>query len=467
MLFNSPIFVMLFLPVVVGIFFLLNGVGQFRISKLFLLAASLFFYAWLKVDYLLIFAISILVNFAFGHILSSESFKHKKLCLWIGVCLNLLALGYYKYANFFADTVNGLLKEEYISIGNIAMPLAISFFTFTQISYLVDTYRGQAKRGSFLDYALFVSFFPKLIQGPIARYGDMVSQFEDKRIGRFNSENFSRGLFVFTMGLAKKVLIADYMAALVAPAFADPQSLGCIDAWAASLGYTFQLYFDFSGYCDMACGIGMFLNIRIPINFNSPYKALSIQDFWRRWHITLSSFLRDYMYIPLGGSRKGQGRTLFNLLAVFLLCGLWHGAGWTFVVWGGLHGLASAIHRVWSKILNTPVKMPKVLAWFITFNFVNAAWVFFRADSISTAVEILRRMYLPFEAANQVFDKDLNKLLLCCAGCLLLCLLSKNTLEIKFKPSLPLAIALGVFFAFLLTCIVYPEQASPFIYFNF
>ena len=268
--------------------------------------------------------------------------------------------------------------------------MAISFFTFQQIAYLVDSYRQETNEYDFLNYALFVTFFPQLIAGPIVHHKEMMPQFSSKWNLVKSYKNIALGIFIFSIGLFKKVVIADTFAIWATNGFDNAVTLHLLEAWATSLAYTFQLYFDFSGYTDMAIGAALLFNIKLPINFNSPYKAKDIQDFWRRWHITLSRFLRDYIYIPLGGSREGSFRTYTNLLATFILGGLWHGAGWTFVFWGFLHGLALLIHKVWKQL---GYAMNSVLAWFITFNFVNIAWVFFRAKEWEDAIKVLKGMF--------------------------------------------------------------------------
>ena len=254
---------------------------------------------------------------------------------------------------------------------------------------MVDTYQGKAREYKLLNYALFVSFFPQLVAGPIVHHSEMMGQFEDQNNKRWIADNVARGLFIFVMGLAKKVLIADTFGAWATYGFDTAPTLTFIEGWLTSLSYSLQLYFDFSGYTDMAIGAALMFNIVLPINFFSPYKALSIQDFWRRWHMTLSRFLRDYIYIPLGGSRQSEFNTYRNTLITFLIGGLWHGAGWTFVFWGFLHGIALVINRLWRKL---NIDLPNWLSWFITFNFVNAAWVFFRAETWADAIKVLRAM---------------------------------------------------------------------------
>jgi len=298
-------------------------------------------------------------------------------------------LGYFKYANFLIHNINIVFNISYI-LPQVILPLGISFFTFTQIAYLVDSYRGEAKEYDFLNYALFVTFFPYLIAGPILHHHEMVSQFESRGTMAVSYQNIASGLFIFGIGLFKKVIMADTFAIWANAGFDGGRpTLDFFSAWGASLSYTFQLYYDFSGYCDMGMGAALLFNIRLPLNFNSPYKALDIQEFWRRWHMTLSRYLRDYLYIPLGGNRCSTLRVYVNLMATFLLGGLWHGASWMFVIWGALHGAALVVHRIWS---GTGFRMPKVLAWLLTFSFINIAWVFFRAKTMDDALKVLRGM---------------------------------------------------------------------------
>lgn len=332
-----------------------------------------------------------LFNYTIGNSLNGN-FLHQKISkkslLTLGIVANLLLLGYFKYSDFFIENFNVAFGTSY-SLLHLMLPLAISFFTFQQIAYLVDSYRQETKEYDFINYALFVTFFPQLIAGPIVHHKEMMPQFASHWNMVKKYKNIALGLFIFSIGLFKKVVIADTFALWATTGFDHTTVLGFYEAWATSLSYTFQLYFDFSGYTDMAIGAALLFNIKLPINFFSPYKALSIQDFWRRWHITLSRFLKDYIYIPLGGNRKGSVRTYANLITTFILGGLWHGAGWTFLFWGLLHGLALAIHRFWKYL---GFKIPKILAWFITFQFVNVAWVFFRAKEWEDALKILKGM---------------------------------------------------------------------------
>ena len=393
MLFNSFEFIFFFLPFVFFIYFYLNKKRLTEAAKAFLVFASLFFYSWWNINYLPLILISILVNYTVGRELAYHKHRKRrysaKKLLSVGIVFNLALLAYYKYTDFFIENLDHLLGSN-ISLLHLALPLAISFYTFQQISYLVDSYKEETKEYDFLNYTLFVTFFPQLIAGPIVHHAEMMPQFAKKRNKVKNYYNIALGVFVFSIGLFKKVVIADTFAEWANYGFDVAHRLNMLEAWISSLSYTFQLYFDFSGYTDMAIGAALLFNIKLPINFFSPYKSVSIQDFWRRWHITLSRFLKSYLYIPLGGNRKGQIRTYLNLFITFLLGGIWHGAGWTFLFWGALHGAALVIHRVWKQL---GFKMPQLLALFVTFNFINFTWVFFRAKNFDDALKVLKGMF--------------------------------------------------------------------------
>ena len=418
MLFNSYVYILAFLPVSLIVYWLLVRQQWVTMAKLWLVAASFYFYGWWDIRYVPILVCSVLFNYAVGVWLAKRAVngagdsdavaagtarqdrdgmdKHRpdkaatarRLMLTFGVAANVALLGYFKYMDFFLENLNGLFGTEWSLLG-LVLPLGISFYTFTQIAYLSDAYKGEVRENSLLNYSLFVTFFPQLIAGPILHHREMMPQFADKRNFRPMSRNFALGLTVFTAGLVKKVVIADTLAPIASYGFDEAVSLTLVEAWITSLSYSFQLYFDFSGYTDMAIGAALLFNIRLPFNFDSPYKSLNIQVFWRRWHMTLGRFLMRYIYIPFGGNRKGTMRTYMNLLVTFLIGGLWHGAGWTFIFWGFLHGAALVIHRIWMQL---NIRMPKLLAWFLTFQFVNASWVFFRATEWSDAVKVLRGM---------------------------------------------------------------------------
>ena len=407
MLFNSYEFIFAFLPLTFFIYFFLLQKRLVTGAKVFLVFSSLFFYSWWNVSYLPLILASMLFNYSIGNSLNENFQKvkiQKKTLLFIGIITNLALLVYFKYSDFFIENMNSVFTTD-TTLLHLALPLAISFFTFQQIAYLVDSYRQETAEYDFLNYALFVTFFPQLIAGPIVHHKEMMPQFASRWNLVKNYKNIATGLFIFSMGLFKKVVIADTFAVWVNNGFDNAVYLNMLEAWATSLSYTFELYFDFSGYTDMAIGAALLFNIKLPQNFNSPYKATTIQDFWRRWHITLSRFLKDYIYIPLGGNRKGEARTYTNLITTFLLGGIWHGAGWTFVFWGFLHGIALVINHIWNKI---PFKLPKILAWFITFNFINITWVFFRAHSFGEARQILQAM---IGMNGIVIDRHLEKFL--------------------------------------------------------
>ena len=467
MLFNSYEFIFIFLPVLFLVYFYLNSKRLVLGAKLWLVIGSLFFYSYWNVIYLPLILLSMFVNYGVGlSLVNSSKIKlSSKTILVFGIVFNVGLLGYFKYVDFFLDNFNGIFGSN-IPLPHIILPLGISFFTFTQIAFLVDAYRQEAKEYSLINYMLFVTYFPHLLAGPILHHKEMMPQFASKYNYVKNYRNIALGLFIFSIGLFKKVVIADTFAAWANVGFDSATTLNLIEAWATSLSYTFQLYFDFSGYTDMAIGISLLFNIKLPINFNSPYKALSIQDFWRRWHMTLSRFLRDYIYIPLGGNKKGSFRTYSNLLATFIIGGLWHGAGWTFVFWGFLHGMALVIHRAWS---NLGFKMWTWLAWLITFNFVNIAWVFFRAKEWDDAVRVLGAMFsldnVVIALSLKNISGDLFTILWIIAGFILV-LFFKNTVEKAKELKINYKTLFFTLFC-LLAALLSVNKVSEFLYFNF
>ncbi|EPN1614189.1 MBOAT family O-acyltransferase [Cronobacter turicensis] len=388
MIFSSPEFIFLFLPIVFAVYFLLNKLRVPYASKTWLVLASLYFYSYWSLDYLPLMLGSIAFNYTLGIMLARQS-SRRNLYLTIGVIANLLTLGYYKYANFFLDNLNVLLDKN-MHIAEHVLPIGISFYTFTQIAFLVDSYKGKVKEFDIINYTLFVTFFPHLIAGPILHHKEMMDQFRSKWTFFIRYKNILMGMMIFGIGLFKKTMLADVFAIWANAGFAPGVEHDFYSAWVTSLSYTFQLYFDFSGYCDMAIGAALLFNIWLPINFNSPYKSLDIQDFWRRWHITLGRYLRDYLYIPLGGNRCAVPRMYFNLFITFVLGGLWHGASWMFVIWGVMHGGALVAHRMWK---NANMEMPNAIAWLVTFLYVDLAWVFFRAHSMDDAMRIIKAMF--------------------------------------------------------------------------
>ncbi len=404
MLFNSLPFIFIFLPLVAAGFFILGRFNRLAAAG-WLALASFAFYGWWNPKYILLLAGSILFNYTAGlaivrAVLAGEKRRGKRL-LALAVIANLALLAYYKYANFFLSNFNALTGGG-LSLGDIILPLGISFFTFTQIAFLVDAYQGKAREYNLVHYGLFVTYFPHLIAGPILHHGEMMPQFARSNIYRVDWDNLAAGMTMFVIGLFKKVMIADEIGPYGTPFFDAAQAgvaLTFLEAWCGALAYTFQLYFDFSGYSDMAVGLSLLFGVRLPVNFHSPYKAVNIVDFWRRWHMTLSRFLRDYLYVPLGGNRKSKLRRYTNLMVTMLLGGLWHGAGWTFVLWGALHGAYLVVNHAWHALRRGLGHNVKKSTWWgrglgrvITFAAVVAGWVVFRAESLTAAQHMLAGM---------------------------------------------------------------------------
>ncbi|CUI16814.1 alginate O-acetyltransferase [Candidatus Protochlamydia naegleriophila] len=385
MLFNSYSFLLLYLPVVLTGFFGLAKLRLTQAARAWLLFSSLFFYAYWDIRFLPLLLASIFFNYGCGKTILQASERIKKIILCLGVGGDLALLFYFKYYNFFL----GMFTDN--SLIEVLLPLGISFFTFTQIAYLVDAYQGKADSCDIISYGLFVTVFPHLIAGPILHHKEMLKQFTHLRMYVVSWPHIAQGCFLFVIGICKKVMIADHLAVFVKPVFdnAFVENIAFVQAWFAALSYTLQLYFDFSGYSDMAVGLGLLFNLHLPINFNSPYKADSIIDFWRRWHITLSNFLRDYLYISLGGNRQGQIAKWRNLLLTMLLGGLWHGAGWTFVVWGACHGCFLVINHLWRHF---KLSMPRMPAKVLTLLAVIFSWVIFRSPDLPSAFNIISGM---------------------------------------------------------------------------
>ena len=472
MLFNSIDFLFVFLPVTFFVYFLLNKLKLVNLATGWLVIASLAFYSYWKLDYLPIILISMLFNYSIGKTLSDDNKLkiNKKLVMVFAVIVNVGLLVYYKYFDFLIQNINAVFHQNF-NYMNIVLPLAISFFTFQQIAYIVDSYEGKTKEYDFLTYALFVTFFPQLIAGPIVHHKEMMPQFANLRNRFINHKNISIGLFLLAIGLFKKVMIADNLSPFVIMSYENIPVLTFFESWCVSICYTMQLYFDFSGYCDMAMGIGYLFNIILPQNFNSPYIADSIQDFWRRWHMTLSRFLKDYIYIPLGGNRNGQFKTYRNLFSTFLIGGIWHGANWTFIIWGAMHGIMICIHRFWK---NLNIKMYHWFAVLITFLFVNFTWVYFRAPHISKANEVIKSMFGLNGFAPIVIDKlrlslyggSIKISLFLIIPAIILIFFVKNSVDFskKFKPNWIYFIAT---FAMLLVSILSLNKVSEFLYFQF
>jgi D-alanyl-lipoteichoic acid acyltransferase DltB (MBOAT superfamily) len=490
MLFNSYEFIFLFLPVSLSVYFLLNRMKLTIGASAWLLFVSLFFYSWWNVKYLPLILGSILFNYTIGGLLADSDSNRKqtiprRMIFLFGVTANILFLSYFKYMDFFIANINTLAGTT-LPLLKIILPLGISFFTITQIAFLVDAYEGVVIEKNLLNYALFVTFFPHLLAGPILHHKDMMPQFANVRNKVLNYRNLTMGLFLFFIGLFKKVILADDLSATSKLGFQMAQSLNFFEAWVTSLSYTFQLYFDFSGYTDMALGVGLMFNIVLPRNFNSPYKATSIIDFWRRWHMTLSTFVTTYIYTPILRSFEtfSYRKSLFAIFVAMLICGFWHGAGWTFIFWGALQGAALVVNHLWRKRKFT---MPRWFGWFLTFNFFNISLVFFRAKDWNNAVYLLKGMvglngFLPATMldtvrARGVFTSKFGDTLLSDVGgsnrtllgliiAMIFVLALKNSNELKdgFQPTWKTcAFMVGIsFYAFLNM-----GKVTEFLYFQF
>ena len=487
MLFNSYIFILFFLPMTLVIYYGLNRAEKYAVAKGFLVLASLFFYGYFQISYVLLFVGSIVFNYFCSRMLLREQTNGlgKKTLLTFGILANVGLIGYFKYFNFWLENLNVLFHTELL-IKNILMPLGISFFTFQQISYLVDSYRGETKEYGFIDYALYITFFPQLVAGPIVLHDEMLSQIADKSKKRLNHTMLAEGIHLFAIGLFKKVMIADTIGRGVDWGYANVSVLTGAEAVLVSLLYTLQIYFDFSGYCDMASGIARMFHINLPINFNSPYKATSIVDFWKRWHMTLTRFLQKYVYIPLGGNRKGNVRTMVNIFVVFLVSGIWHGAAWTFILWGVIHGIANILCRVFAKSWE---RFPQFLRWILTFSFVNFTWILFRSTKISEAKEMFAKIFSCWEGgiSAQFLDNFrileftyiedhvpmLRELVVTMPSfylCVILlvglgiALIPKNSQEVEFVPNLGNALGSVIL---LIWSILSLSGLTTFLYFNF
>lgn len=456
MLFPTFTFILAFLPITIIVYFLLSGRNTL-FSKLWLITASFVFYAWFNWSYFFILAGSIVANYIIAEILYKN---RKRFILFFGILFNILLLGYFKYYDFFVENINEVFHVSW-PLKHILLPLGISFFTFQQISFLQQVYSGTLeKRYTFCNYCLFVCFFPQLVAGPIVLPDEMMSQFEKEENTRPDAQNISRGIYVFSLGLAKKILLADFFAVIADKVFTECSG-NFITSWSGALAYMCQIYFDFSGYCDMAIGIALLFNIRLPVNFDAPYKSADISEFWRKWHITLGRFLMTSVYIPLGGNRHGKFRTCLNLLITFFISGLWHGASWLFVFWGMLHGAALVIHRIWSKFLG--FSMPAIAGRVITFVFILLTWIPFRAANWEQCKNVYRGMFAP--SSWKVPDIAAMDYLLFAAGFIIIFFFPPVCkAEEKFRPTWYNALtATGL----IVTSMFFFVKYSPFIYFNF
>lgn len=489
MLFNSYEFIIYFFPVCLLISLLIRKFISFKYYIIFLIAASLFFYAQNNALYLLLIIVSIIGNFRLGKLIENTARKRqKKIALITGVVVNIGALFYFKYTNFLINIFNTTTKSEVLY--EVALPIGISFYTFQQIMYLVDTYKNKVTEHNFFSYALYISFFPQLIAGPIVHQKNFLAQFYETSKFTKISSNLAIGLSFFTYGLFKKVVIADNLENLfVNPVFEQASSgpLTFWEAWAGAVAYAFQIYYDFSGYSDMAFGLGKCFGIELPINFNSPYKSKNIREFWRRWHITLSFFLRDYLFIPLGGSRVSSAfRKYFNLVLTMFLAGLWHGAGWGFMIWGLMHGIGLAVNH-WSKE-HIKIKLHPAILWSFTFSFICICWVPFKAETMSTMTNMWFSM-ANLTSALQINTMLYNKLYLIllpillfhCTLCPNLFQIFKNhfntpeTLEMLGEQKSVINLPLWkpcIFWAIITACVLYISflflgSVNSFIYFQF
>jgi len=486
-LFNSLEFIFLYLPLVLGVFFVLAR-GSKAWAALWLVAVSLFFYGWWNPRFVLLLLGSIGFNYTAACVIGyAREHGHAKPLLTVAVVANLLLLAGYKYANFFIDAANDL--GAHIGVLDIVLPLGISFFSFTQIAFLVDVYRGEAREYNFIHYMLFVTWFPHLIAGPVLHHGQMMPQFASPAAYRPDGQSLAVGLTMFSIGLFKKVILADHFAVYADPVFNDlahgaaPMTF---EAWVGALAFSLQLYFDFSGYSDMAIGLSRMFNIKLPLNFNSPYKSRNIIEFWRRWHMTLSAFLRDYLYVPLGGNRKGRARRHANLMATMLLGGLWHGAGWNFLLWGGLHGLYLVLNHGWRKLFGdaswTHATWWAHLSQLITFLAVVFAWVPFRAGHFDATMVMLKGMFgLNGVSLPSFHDANAQDPILWISVGLLFVWTLPNSQEwlaayspawdkvrsasrFVWRPQPRVAVAMGLLFA---ASVLAFKQNSPFLYFQF
>lgn len=414
MVFNSYIFILLFLPTVIIGYYGLNHFKLYKLSKIFLIIMSLWFYSYTNIKYIAVLFLSIIVNYCLCCILvdnkqiklgGATGKKSRKIILIIGLVFNIGTLIYYKYFNFFVENINVIFSTNFNYI-NLILPLGISFITFQHIAYLIDCYKGEEVRYNFSDFFLSVVFFPKILSGPIVFHHEIIPQFLDTTKKNFNYECFAKGLVSFSFGMAKKVLLADNFGKIVTWGWDSLETLDSTNAILVMLAYTMQIYFDFSGYSDMAVGIGRMLRIEMINNFSSPYKALTPAEFWKFWHISLTRFFTRYLYIPLGGNRKGKIRTYINNMIVFLVSGFWHGANWTFILWGLMHGVAIVINRIFKEKIKT---IHPALLWIVTFSFINIAWIYFRAPSISEGTLLVKKiLYCDFSTIDynivQCFD---------------------------------------------------------------
>lgn len=477
MIFSTYIFVFVFLPIVLLLYFGMSRFVSRKVQHCFIVLASLVFYGYNNTSYIWILLASVFVNYALTTSIQNTTRSILRKIYFTGAILfNVGLLGYYKYYDFFFENINNIFDTHFVLKG-ILLPLGISFFTFQQIVFLINVNNKQEKVPGLIDYTLFVTFFPQLVAGPIVFSQDVMHQYQDDKNRFFNIDNFSQGLFIFIIGLFKKAVIADTLDIISSNAYYDISVLSFGSAWLGSLAFTFRLFFDFSGYSDMAIGLAKMMNINLPVNFYSPYKSKSITEFWKRWHITLGRSLFVLIYIPLGGNRKGLLRTCFNLFAVFFVSGLWHGAAWTFVIWGMAHGII----RVFEKLFDRQIdKIPNLIRICCTFIFVNTAWVLFYAQSLNSALVMLKKMFIPetisFEGIRHLAYNttlaypDSLQIIFVFAVIFIAAALTfaypKNSIDLynEFKPKRRTAVVMSVLFSI---AVIHFSKVTAFIYFNF
>ena len=482
MQFNSYVFILAFLPCFVLSYFLLNKI-HYQAGKLAIIIAGFIFYWYGSAATLYILGISLLCNMLFSIVIQQYD-RGRKLILYLSVAANIGLLLYFKYSNFAITIANDMFGKNTPLI-KLALPLGISFFTFQQIMFLVAIYRKELKKVSIFDYFAYILYFPKLIMGPLAEPTDFMEQLNNPALKRFDVDNFASGIKLFSLGLLKKMLLADTFAKAVSWGFKNTGTASAGDLFLVMLFYTFEIYFDFSGYSDMAIGVSRMINIELPMNFNSPYKALSIRDFWKRWHMSLTSFLTRYVYFPLGGSRGGVVRTCVNIMLVFLISGFWHGANWTFILWGAIHGALQILERLFWKHIDKPQNAGA--RWVFSFFVVNILWLLFRSESISQWGELLAKMF-SFRNMNIsddllkvfflpektfLFEKlglmTLNKswrlpMVLFIGVSFFVCLVPENSLERSKKLGVANMVLCAVAFIWSFLCL---SAESVFVYFNF
>ena len=488
MLFNSYLFLLLFLPLTIIGYFGLNHFQKPQLAKGFLLGMSLWFYGYFRPSYLLILIVSILGNYALYCFLKFPNRKQslRKTVMIFGVLLNVGTLGYFKYLDFLFKELNLILHTDIPLLG-ILLPLGISFFTFQQLGFVIDSYRGETGNYSFLDYALFVSFFPQLVAGPIVTHGEMIPQFQDPSKKRFQTDNFAKGCVYFILGMSKKLLLADAFGRAVDYAWMTIDYLAPADVLIASLSFYLQIYFDFSGYSDMAIGLGKMLNLDLPVNFDSPFKAITIADYWKRWHVTLTRFFTKYVYIPLGGNRRGVARTYLNTFLVFLISGIWHGAGTGYILWGISGGIGLIVCKALASLLEKirKNKLGAAFLWFLTAAYISIFFSFFRAEDAGLGLQFFARLLPSVSAGAHGILSDIPKVMFDFSGlgytmqrvqaplcvlfyamALFIAIRMPNVREIvsRFRYTALQAIGLAILF---LLCFLSLSGVATYIYFNF